>query len=152
MSTHQTPVTAFALSLTAGILMLVSGIIGYLWLTGTGINYGFDGMMNGYGGMMGGFNGMMNGYQNMMSGLGVHSSYMTGFSIIGLTAGILVLIGAIMLNTRPAEHTAWGALILAFSVISFLGMGGFWIGALIGIAGGALALAWRPRSRTTNQA
>lgn len=154
MSQHETPTTAFVLSLIAGILILIGGILTSLWFMNGGYsyNYGNGGMMNGYGGMMGGFSGMMSGYQNMMSGLGMHSGYMTGFSIIGLIAGILVLIGAIMLNARPAEHITWGALIVAFSVISLLGMGGFWIGALIGIAGGALALVWRPRLKTTNQA
>jgi len=153
MSQHETPTTAFILSLIAGVLILLSGILTSVWFMNGGysFNYGNGGMMNGYGGMMGGFSGMMTGYQNMMSGLGVHSSYMTGFSIIGLIAGILVMIGAIMLNARPSEHTTWGAVIIAFSVISFLGMGGFWIGALLGIAGGAVALAWRPRS-ATNQA
>ncbi len=151
MSTRQTPVTALALSLTAGVLMLVSGIVGYLWFTGTGINYGF-GMMSGYHNIMGGFSGMMNGFQNMMTGFGVPFGDITGFSIIGLISGILVLVGAIMLSARPAQHMTWGAIIIAFSVVSLFGMGGFYVGALIGIAGGALALAWRPRSTTPTQA
>ena len=36
--------------------------------------------------------------------------------------------------------------VLVFSIISFVGMGGFVLGALLGIAGGALALSWRPLS------
>lgn len=147
MSQHETPTTAFILSLVAGILMLIGGILTSVWFMNGGYsNYtpGNDGMMGGSG-MMGGFAGMMNGYESMMNGFGMPLGYMTGFSIVGLIAGIVVLIGAVMLNARPAERTTWGALIIAFSVISLLGMGGFWIGAIIGIAGGALALAWRPR-------
>src|SRR3990170_1390428 len=49
-------------------------------------------------------------------------------------------IGALMLNYRPAERRSWGIVILIFSVISFLGMGGFFIGAILGVIGGALAL------------
>ena len=59
-------------------------------------------------------------------------------------SGILVVIGALMLNTHPKEHTSWGTIILIFSIISFLGMGGFFVGAILGIVGGVLALSWRP--------
>jgi hypothetical protein len=52
-----------------------------------------------------------------------------------------------MLNTHSAEHTAWAIVILIFSIVSFLDMGGFIIGALMGVAGGALALAYRPASK-----
>lgn len=98
----------------------------------------------GFGGMMGGYGGMMGGYGGMMGGFGVPLGFMSGLSLLGLVSGILVIIGALMLNTRPAEHTTWGTIILIFSIISLLGMGGFFIGAILGIIGGALALSWRP--------
>lgn len=81
-----------------------------------------------------------------MGGFGVPIGFMSGLSLLGLVSGILVIIGALMLNTRPAEHGTWGTIILIFSVISLLGMGGFFIGAILGIVGGALALSWRPAS------
>jgi hypothetical protein len=96
--------------------------------------------------MMDNFGGMMHGYRDMMGGFGVASGFMTGLSFIGLISGVIVIVGALMLNICPAEHLTWGALILVFSIISFAGMGGFWIGALMGIAGGAIALSWRPRT------
>jgi len=34
--------------------------------------------------------------------------------------------------------------VLVFSVLSLLGMGGFFIGAVFGIVGGMLALTWKP--------
>ncbi len=95
------------------------------------------------GGMMGGFGGMMEEHMGgMMGSLGVPFSFMFGLSLIGLVSGILVIIGAIMLNAHPTEHKAWGTIILVFSIISFLGMGGFFIGAILGIIGGALAVSW----------
>jgi hypothetical protein len=127
---------AFILSLIAGILMLVSGALSALWFMSGG--FYTNGMMNGFGGMMG-------GYGNMMDGFGV-AGFTSGLSFVGLVAGIVVIIGALMLNARPSEHLTWGTLILVFSIISFAGMGGFWIGALMGIAGGAIALSWRPRA------
>ena len=136
MSLQNMSGIAFILSLTAGILMLVSGALSALWF----MSGGFDAN-----GMMDGFGGMMHGYRDMMDGFGV-AGFMSGLSFVGLLAGIVVIIGALMLNARPAEHLTWGTLILVFSIISFAGMGGFWIGALMGIAGGAIALSWRPRA------
>jgi hypothetical protein len=110
--------------------MLVSGILPLILILSNGYGYGYG---YGYGGMMGGF-GMMGGWGG-------------SFGFIGLIAGIVVVIGAIMLGSRPAEHATWGTMIIVFSIISFFGMGGFFIGAILGIAGGALALSWRPRRR-----
>jgi len=130
MSSQEAPGTALALSLVGGILMLVSGILPLILILSNGYGYGYG---YGYGGMMGGF-GMMGGWGG-------------SFGFIGLIAGIVVVIGAIMLGSRPAEHATWGTMIIVFSIISFFGMGGFFIGAILGIAGGALALSWRPRRR-----
>jgi len=82
----------------------------------------------------------------MMGGYGYGYGFTWVYSLVALISGIIVLLGALMLNSRPAEHMTWGTIVLIFSLISFLGMGGFIIGALLGIAGGALALSWRPRS------
>lgn len=135
MSSQGSPVTAFALSLIGGILMLVGGGLSSMWFMSGAPSSG---------GMMGGFGGMMGGYGGMMGGFGVPFGFMSGLSLLGLVSGVLVIIGALMLNTRPAEHTTWGTIILIFSIISLLGMGGFFIGAILGIVGGALALSWRP--------
>ncbi|MCP8304254.1 MAG: hypothetical protein H3Z50_02100 [archaeon] len=134
MSSQEKPEAAFILSLIGGVLMLVGGGMAFMWF-----------MYGGFGGMMGGFGGMMGGYHWMMGSFGVPFGFMGGLSFIGLVSGIIVIIGAVMLNTRPEEHKAWGTIILLFSIISFLGMGGFYIGAVLGIVGGALALGWRPR-------
>ena len=137
MSSQETPTTAFILSLIGGVLIFLGGVVSSMWFMSGGYN-SWE--------MMGG-GGMMGGYQGMMGNWGVPFGFMGGLSLIGLVAGILVIIGALMLNARPAEHTGWGVVILVFSIVSFLGMGGFFIGALLGIAGGALTLSWRPVSK-----
>ena len=134
MSEQTKPQIAFILSLVGGILILLAGIVCCTW-------FWFDGMN--FSGMMGGLGGMMGGYHAMMGSLGVPFSFMGGLSLIGLVSGIVVIISAVMLNIRPTEHTGWGVVILAFSIISFLGMGGFLIGAVLGIVGGTLALSWK---------
>lgn len=119
MSLQEKPEAAFALSLAGGMLMLICGIITYMWF-------------------------MFRSF-SMMERVGVFFGFMASLFIIGLISGIVVTFGAIMLNVRPEEHVTFGTIILVFSIISFLGMGGFFIGAVLGIVGGALAIAWQPR-------
>ena len=125
------PTTAFILSLIGGILMIINGGMMFMFFMNSW--YGYVGMC-----------GMMGGYQGMMGSFGIPFGFMSGLMFIGLIAGILVVVGAVMLNARSAEHWAWGIIILVFSVVSFLGMGGFFIGAILGIIGGAFAISWRP--------
>jgi hypothetical protein len=49
-----------------------------------------------------------------------------------------------MLLAKVGQRRTWGILILVFSVLSFIGLGGFVIGAILGIVGGVLILRWRP--------
>lgn len=133
MASHTTSTSAFILSLVGGILILLGSGMTWMWVMSSGSDFGD---------MMNGFGHMMDGYPNMMDSFGVPSGFMTGLALVGVISGIVVMVGAIMLNAQPAAHMTWGTIILVFSVISFMGMGGFWIGALLGIAGGAIALSW----------
>jgi len=64
--------------------------------------------------------------------------------LLGLVSGIIVLVSAVMLLSNQGQPRTWGVLTLIFSVLSFLGLGGFVIGAVLGIVGGILALRWKP--------
>jgi hypothetical protein len=66
----------------------------------------------------------------------------TSVGVFGLVSGMIVLVSGVMLRTSPGQRTLWGTLILVFSVLSFLGTGGFIVGAILGIIGGILALTW----------
>jgi len=50
-----------------------------------------------------------------------------------------------MLLTSSGDRRTWSVLILVFSMLSFVGMGGFVVGAVLGIVGGALVLRWKPQ-------
>ena len=63
---------------------------------------------------------------------------------VGLVCGAIVLLSATMLLAKVGQRRTWGILILVFSVLSFIGLGGFVIGAILGIVGGILALRWKP--------
>jgi hypothetical protein len=62
----------------------------------------------------------------------------------GLVSGIIVTTSAIMLLSNLGQRRTWGVLILVFSILSFLGLGGFIVGAILGIVGGILTLRWKP--------
>ncbi|HXZ90858.1 MAG TPA: DUF6114 domain-containing protein [Candidatus Dormibacteraeota bacterium] len=64
--------------------------------------------------------------------------------VFALISGIIVLVSAIILLTNSSQRRTLGVLILVFSVLSFLGLGGFVVGAILGVAGGILTLTWKP--------
>jgi len=120
----EQPTAAFVLSLLAGLWMLAAG----------GMMGGF-----GWGGMMGGWHsGMMGGWMWGRTGI-------RGFGVwwpwFGALAGIVVLVGAVMLYVKPEQRRSWGVVILVASALNiFLGMMGLLAGTL-GVIGGVLALA-----------
>jgi hypothetical protein len=118
--------SAFALSLAGGILIILGSIMSLLFIASIQSS-----MQNRMGGMMGMMGGMMGG---MMSGW---------FLSIPVVAGILVIVGAVMINARPQETTLWGIIIIIFSIVGFTGMGLSFLGSILGIIGGALALSRR---------
>ena len=135
MTEQEKPTTAFILSLIGGIFILLG--VGMMSMVGS---YGFGGMMGGfggYGGMMGPGFGMMGGY-----GFGF-------LGILGLVFGLIVIISALMLNSKPEQHSTWGTLIVVFSVLSIFGsaMGGFGIGLILGLIGGILGITWKPTQK-----
>jgi Family of unknown function (DUF6114) len=126
---------AFVLSLIGGLKIVIGSVIA-VFLSTFGSPYGtFYGMGPS---MMGGF------------GFGYDSGWYITLSLVALVSGIIVLVGAIMLNARPKEHFSWGVIVLVFSLVSFIGMGGYFIGAVLGIAGGAIALSYRVPTTAQN--
>lgn len=111
--------SAFALSLAGGILIILGSIVSLLFFANIQSS-----MHDRMGGMMG---GMMSGW----------------FLSIPVVAGILVILGAVLINARPQETTLWGIIIIIFSIVGFTGMGLSFLGSILGIIGGALALSKR---------
>ncbi len=71
---------------------------------------------------------------------------------VGLICGVLVLLGAIMLRSDQADKRAWGIMIVVFSIPSVVTGGGFIIGFILGILGGAKALSRNTKMQTTKPA
>jgi hypothetical protein len=71
---------------------------------------------------------------------GIVSGFVGVMGAFGLVSGAIVLISSIMLLTGTGQSRTWSVLILVFSILSFIGLGGFVVGAVLGVVGGALAL------------
>ncbi len=113
------PSTAYLLSLIGGILILIDGLLTVVAaFLGAAVVAGIG-----------------------FAGLGL---LLIAFGIIALLFSLVVLYGALQLKSRPQTARTWGILILVFSLISFLGGGGFIIGAILGLIGGVLAIVWTP--------
>jgi len=133
MSVEEKPVAPFILGLSGGILILLGAFVMSMFAFGTA-------------NMMGMMSGTMAGYSGTMA---MMMGYSFAFTIVGLASGALVILGAVMLYSPPFEKDLWGAVIIAFSILSILGgMGGYMIGFVLGIVGGVLALAWNPTPKT----
>ena len=59
---------------------------------------------------------------------------------VGLICGVLVLFGAIMLQGRLEHKRVWGIMVLVFSILGYVTGGGFIIGSILSIIGGAQML------------
>jgi Family of unknown function (DUF6114) len=75
---------------------------------------------------------------------GIISGVVGVMGAFGLVSGAVVLVSSVKLLTGSDNRRTWSVLILVFSMLSFIGMGGFFIGAILGVVGGALVLRWKP--------
>jgi len=115
----EKPTAAFVVSLLAGIFILLGAIV-----------------MMALSSVLG---GLMIGV-----GAGAAASVILLYGVVGLIFAILVLVGAVMLWMKPQSHVAAGVIILLFSLFSIISTGGFFIGLILGIIGGILAIIWKP--------
>ena len=125
------PKTAAILALAGGMIMLLGGaifigvasfVIPHMNLANVTVPKGMD---------KASLPGLISGILTVMGGF-------------GLVCGAIVLVSATMLLAKVGGRRTWGILILVFSVLSFVGLGGFIVGAILGILGGVLTLRWKP--------
>lgn len=85
----------------------------------------------------------------MGPGFGMMGLAFGALGFLGLIFGAIVIISAIMLNSKPEQHSTWGTVIIIFSVLSIFGsaMGGFGLGLVLGLIGGILAITWKPTKK-----
>jgi hypothetical protein len=129
------------LSIIGGVLMVVGGLLAFSMM---GI-WTQSGMMPWFGNNMGGM--MMGGggeWGMMMSSSSPSYSMMWGTigvaSAISAGLGAIVIIGGYSIQKKPESASSWGVAILVTSIIGLVSMSGFFIGPILGIIGGILAL------------
>jgi hypothetical protein len=66
-----------------------------------------------------------------------------------LIFGIIIIVGALMMNSNPKSAHTWGIVVIILGVLSLIGITTT-LGGILSIVGGALALSWNP-SRATAQ-
>lgn len=124
MNEQSSPATwAYPSLLVGGILIIIGGLAGPLMMGGFG--------MMGY--------GMMGNYASYMT-----TNWFAGMAwwmgIIGLVTGGIVLYAAYRVRNDPSDRTLVGPLAIVGGALSLLAMGGWILGAVLAILGGALAL------------
>jgi len=68
--------------------------------------------------------------------------------LYGAVCGILVILGGLMLYSRPKRNVVWGFVIVVFSILSLYGaLGGLYVGLVLGVIGGILGIRWKPFAR-----
>ncbi len=118
---------AFTLSLIAGILILINST-----LLGVAAAW-FPGII-----------------PTLPGSSGNDTTMLYSLTAMGLIFSVLVVLGAILLNRNPKHAAAWGIVIIVFSLASVITGGGFIIGFILGIIGGAFALRWKPATHATS--
>ena len=126
---NERPVSAFVLSLLAGVLISVGGVVLVMLSAFLSARIGK----------------IMIGETSYITLAGI-AYPLAGLQII---LGILVMIASIILFVSAAQRVAWSIIVLVVSILALIlnifppGPIGL-VGAIMGILGGALALSWRP--------
>lgn len=96
------------------------------------------------GGLFIAFLGSIIGSLNIVGG-GAASSTLLVLGLVGVIFGIIMAVGGVMMYKNPQSHTMWGAIVLVLSIFSWVvAVGGLFIGFLLGLIGGILALVFKP--------
>jgi len=129
---------AYAISLLSGILILLGGLArasstGLIRYTASGATF------NNFVG------NTMKATNFELIVLGARAS-----STLLILSGVLVLVSAVIMSFRTHQFSAWGTVILVFSVVGLFAGGNFLtgVGSILGIIGGLLAITYRPARQT----
>ena len=130
-ATNQATTFAFILSFLGGVIVTVVSAVNVVWFSQGAPAFG------GYGTTM---RGVMDGYHNFMGSYASSSGFFAALSLVAVICGVVVLMSAILLRVQPHQRTAWAVVIVAASIVSFVGMGGYFVGAVLGLVGGSFEL------------
>jgi len=80
-----------------------------------------------------------------VTGAASASNTVLALGIVGVIMGIIMVVGGFMMYSKPTSAKMWGVIVLILAIISWVtAIGGFFIGFLLGLIGGILALTFKP--------
>jgi hypothetical protein len=80
-----------------------------------------------------------------VTGASSASTTALALGIVGVIMGLIMVVGAFMMYSKPTSAKMWGVIVLILSIISWVtAFGGLFIGFLLGLIGGILALTFKP--------
>jgi hypothetical protein len=126
---------AVVISIAAGVLIIFSGLIAWSQYTTTTSNSIFDfGGTDWWSGSA--------GEEEEGRGIEVAMIRLPSVSVVtGLTSGVVVSLAGAMMYFKPQRKRIWGIMVLIFSVLALLSMGGFFVfGVGLGVIGGILSI------------
>jgi hypothetical protein len=106
----------FILSLIGGIFILINGVL-----------------IAALGGIITAMSSAVPGMEGILGATGIV------MAVVGLALGVLVIVGTVLMR-NPAKAKMGAILVIVFSLISLVIGGGFLIGTILGVIGGALGL------------
>ena len=81
---------------------------------------------------------------SVFGGYGLGAAVSAALAVVAILLGLIVLFFASQLKSHPQSAKTSGIVILILALLSFIGGGGFFIGAILAFVGGILAIVWSP--------
>jgi hypothetical protein len=129
MPSEQKPYAAFILTLVGGTLIFTNGLV--FILASRVVSRMLEYVIN---------------TRGLSLGIVLAANQMLlSFSVVELVLGAFIIFASLMIYYKPTSSAGWGAVVLVLSILSMFVGGGFFIGLILGVIGGSLAIAWRPR-------
>ena len=76
---------------------------------------------------------------------GSSGTTVTIVGIVGIIMGLIVIVGGLMMKSKPDKSKTWGAVVIIVAILSwFTAVGGLVVGFLIALAGGVMAVRFKP--------
>ncbi|HEV2121003.1 MAG TPA: zinc ribbon domain-containing protein [Candidatus Bathyarchaeia archaeon] len=80
-----------------------------------------------------------------IAGASSASNTALALGVVGIIMGLIMIVGAFMMYSKPTSTKMWGVIVLILSIVSWVtAVGGLFIGFLLGLIGGILALTFKP--------
>jgi len=115
------PSTAYWLSLIGGALIALAGVAGVI-----------EGIF---------LQGLLD---SILPGVAI-SALVIGEGVVGILVGVVIVYAARRLKYTPASTRRWGMVIIILAFVSLFGGDGFFLGLILALVGGILAVTWHPR-------